>query len=78
MLSLHIDNRPVELPPDFSVTMNLKSPIFGDVGSYSYPFKIPNNAMMKEKMPPTKDDLAWFKFVGLMLFTLAMLYLACK
>lgn len=43
MLSLHIDNRPVELPPDFSVTMNLKSPVFGDVGSYSYPFKIPNS-----------------------------------
>ncbi len=42
MLSLKIDGSPVELPPDFSITLNLKSPIFGETGSYSYPFKLPN------------------------------------
>ena len=41
MLSLKIDGQPVDLPNDFSVTMNLKSPAFNEVGSYSYPFKIP-------------------------------------
>jgi hypothetical protein len=41
MLAFKLDNKFVDLPNDFSVTMNLKSPIFGDVGSYSYPFKIP-------------------------------------
>lgn len=41
MLSLKINDRNVDLPNDFSFTMNLKSPMFGDVGSYSYPFKIP-------------------------------------
>jgi len=44
MLSLKIDGATVELPPDFSITLNLKSPIFGETGSYSYPFKLPNTA----------------------------------
>lgn len=42
MLSMKIDGTLVELSPDFSVTMNLKSPIFNEAGSYSYPFRIPN------------------------------------
>ena len=42
MLSLKISDQAVDLPDDFSFTMNLKSPVFGEVGSYSYPFKIPN------------------------------------
>ncbi len=42
MLSLKIDDTNVDLPDDFSFTMNLKSPVFGDIGSYSYPFKLPN------------------------------------
>ena len=41
MLSLKISDKNIDMPDDFSFTMNLKSPIFGDVGSYSYPFKIP-------------------------------------
>ncbi len=41
MLALKIDNKFVDLPNDFSITMNLKSPIFGEIGSYSYPFLIP-------------------------------------
>ena len=41
MLCLKISDKNVDLPDDFSFTMNLKSPIFGDVGSYSYPFKLP-------------------------------------
>lgn len=43
MLSFFIGNSSIELPPDFSLTMNLKSPVFGDIGSYSYPFKVPNS-----------------------------------
>ena len=42
MLSLKISDQNVDLSDDFSITMNLKSPMFGDVGSYSYPFKLPN------------------------------------
>ncbi len=42
MLSLKITDQAVDIPDDFSITMNLKSPVFGEVGSYSYPFKIPN------------------------------------
>ena len=42
MLSLKISDQNVDLPDDFSFTMNLKSPVFGEVGSYSYPFRIPN------------------------------------
>ncbi|MEI6174329.1 MAG: hypothetical protein WCR01_11315 [Bacteroidota bacterium] len=43
MLSLKIAGSLVELPPDFSVTMNFKSPIFNDTGSFSYPFNLPNS-----------------------------------
>jgi hypothetical protein len=42
MLSLLIDGNPVDIGDDFSFTMNLKNPIFNALGSYSYPFKIPN------------------------------------
>jgi len=61
MLSLKIDGAPVELPPDFSITLNLKNPIFGEVGSYSYPFKLPNtqrNAIQigfRHRIPNTAD-----------------------
>ena len=41
MLALKISDKFVDLPNDFAFTMNLKSPIFGDVGNYSYPFRIP-------------------------------------
>ncbi|MFZ4523489.1 MAG: hypothetical protein ACOYNC_17430 [Bacteroidales bacterium] len=49
MLALKIDGQYIDLPDDFSFTMNLKSPLFGDVGSYSYPFRVPatpRNAMI--------------------------------
>ncbi len=41
MLTLKINGETVDLPNDFSVTMNLKSPIFNDPGNYSYPFRLP-------------------------------------
>ena len=47
MLRFKINDQYVDLPEDFSFTMNLKSPIFGDVGSYSYPFKLPASARNK-------------------------------
>lgn len=42
MLSLKVNGEAVDLPDDFSVTSNLKSPIFNEIGSYSYPFKFRN------------------------------------
>jgi len=44
MLDLQIDDKYIDLGDDFSFTMNLKSPIFNDLGSYSYPFKISNTS----------------------------------
>ncbi len=44
MLALKIDDKFVDLPDDFSFTMNLKSPVFGEIGSYSYPFLIPTTS----------------------------------
>lgn len=41
MLRLKIAGQYVDLPGDFSFTMNMKSPVFEDVGNYSYPFRIP-------------------------------------
>jgi len=41
MLSLEINGTALDLPKEFSLTLNLKSPMFNDIGDYSFPFKIP-------------------------------------
>lgn len=45
MLVLLINDRPVHLNSDFSFTMNGKNPMFNEIGSYSFPFKIPNTPL---------------------------------
>jgi len=47
MLSILIADQPLDLSDDFSVSLNLKSPLFNDVGDYSYPFKVPVTARNK-------------------------------
>jgi hypothetical protein len=47
MLSLKVDGKTVDIGDDFSFTMNLKSPMFNDVGGYSYPFKLPGTLRNK-------------------------------
>jgi len=79
MLSLSIGGQLVELPQDFSLTMNLKSPIFSEVGSYSYPFKIPNSPRNSIRMgfrhrvastgDPYRTDQGVFRWRGLNLFS---------
>ena len=44
MLSIQIADQPLDLSDDFSVSLNLKSPLFNDVGDYSFPFKVPSTA----------------------------------
>ena len=41
MLSIEVNGIPLDLPNDFSVTLNLKSPLFNKIGDYSFPFKLP-------------------------------------
>lgn len=41
MLSIEVNGIPLDLPKDFSVTLNLKSPLFNSIGDYSFPFKLP-------------------------------------
>ena len=41
MLSIEINGIPLDLPEDFSATLNLKSPLFNTVGDYTFPFKLP-------------------------------------
>ena len=43
MLSILIAEQSLDLSDDFSVSLNLKSPIFNDVGDYSFPFKVPSS-----------------------------------
>ena len=79
MLSLKLANQFVDLPDDFSFTMNLKSPMFGDIGSYSYPFRIPatpRNAMImnfghrvESTGDPYQDRQGAFFWNGLSLFS---------
>ncbi|MEI6684487.1 MAG: hypothetical protein WCO44_17825, partial [Bacteroidota bacterium] len=52
MLSILIADQPLDLSDDFSVSLNLKSPIFNDVGDYSFPFKVPST-------PRNKSILGW-------------------
>ena len=40
MLSIRVADQPLDLSDDFSLSLNLKSPIFNDVGDYSFPFKV--------------------------------------
>ncbi|MEI6898395.1 MAG: hypothetical protein WCL00_00840 [Bacteroidota bacterium] len=47
MLSILVDNQSLDLSADFSVSLNLKSPIFNDVGDYSFPFKVPATSKNK-------------------------------
>lgn len=44
MLSIVIADQHLDLSDDFSVSLNLKSPIFNDIGDYSFPFKVPSTA----------------------------------
>ncbi|MCX6248351.1 MAG: hypothetical protein NTW10_11515 [Bacteroidetes bacterium] len=44
MLSIVIADQPLDLSDDFSVSLNLKSPIFNEVGDYSFPFKVPSTS----------------------------------
>ena len=52
MLSIQIANQPLDLSDDFSVSLNLKSPLFNDVGDYSFPFKVPTT-------PKNMSILGW-------------------
>lgn len=79
MLSLKINDAPVEISPDFSITMNLMSPIFNESGSYSYPFNLantPRNAVsigFKHRVSSATDIYQEFKgaflWKGITLFT---------
>lgn len=40
MLYLEVEGRTVDIPDDITITMNLKSPVFNDIGDYSYPFTL--------------------------------------
>jgi hypothetical protein len=42
MLSIVIAGQSLDLTDDFSLSLNLKSPLFNDVGDYSFPFKVPS------------------------------------
>jgi len=44
MLSIQIAGQSLDLNDDFSVSLSLKSPLFNDVGDYSFPFKVPTTS----------------------------------
>lgn len=79
MLRLKIAGQYVDLPNDFSFTMNMKSPIFNEVGSYSYPYRIPaspRNTIILDfshrvegTADPYKDRPSVFEWKGLTLFS---------
>lgn len=47
MITLKVAGQSLEIPDDFSISLNGKSPVFNEMGSYTYPFKVkytPRNA----------------------------------
>lgn len=78
MLRLKISGSYVDIPNDFSFTMNMKSPLFGDAGNYSYPFRIPatpRNASIlsfphrvENTGSPFRDMQSEFEWNGITLF----------
>lgn len=44
MITIKVNDQALELPDDFSLTWNGKSPVFNDIGSFSFPFKLPYSA----------------------------------
>ena len=41
MLTLEVGGIPLDLPNDFSATLNLKSPLLNSAGDFSFPFRLP-------------------------------------
>jgi len=79
MLSIEVNSIPLELPRDFSITLNLKSPMFNDIGDYSFPFRIPstitNKSILgwKHRMENLRDQYEFFdgtlSYNGLVVFS---------
>ena len=57
MLSLEVNGIALDLPNEFSLTLNLKSPMFNDIGDYSFPFKLPST-------DKNKSVLGWKHRIG--------------
>lgn len=61
MLSILVNDQSLDLSEDFSVSLNLKSPIFSSVGDYSFPFRVPstdrNRSILgwKNRITSTRD-----------------------
>ncbi len=78
MLSLEINGIALDLPKEFSLTLNLKSPMFNDIGDYSFPFKIPstdrNKSVLgwKHRIESVRDQYEYFD--GCLLFNGSVIF----
>src|ERR1035438_4839830 len=52
MLSIEVSGQVLDIPKDFSVSVDLKNPMFNEIGDYTFPFKIPST-------PRNKSILGW-------------------
>lgn len=43
MLQFYVENQPIDLPLDVAIRLQLKNPMFNDIGSYSLPFTVPSS-----------------------------------
>ena len=78
MLSLVVNGTALDLPKEFSLTLNLKSPMFNDIGDYSFPFKIPstdrNKSILgwKHRIESTSDQYEFYD--GSLLFNGSVIF----
>jgi len=67
MLSLSVGNQPLDISDDIAITLKFMSPLFNDIGDYSYPFKLPltsRNKMVlnwKHKVENASDKYEFFR-----------------
>jgi len=78
MLSLEVNEIALDLPKEFSLTLNLKSPMFNDIGDYSFPFKIPstdrNRSILgwKHRIESARDQYEFYN--GSLLFNGSVIF----
>ena len=78
MLSLEVNGAALDLPKEFSLTLNLKSPMFNDIGDYSFPFKIPstdrNKSILgwKHRIESARDQYEFYD--GSLLFNTSVIF----
>ena len=72
MLSIEVTGQVLDIPKDFTITVDLKNPMFNEIGDYSFPFKLPatpvNKAILGWKSRIENTRSIWEEFSATILW----------